>query len=74
MSEAKTKGVAGQTSWAVPKSSKALFCADCGSILDLPDGFNIVKCPDCTYTVQGTFPDLSAARPTRRRAALQSHT
>ena len=69
MSEARKPSLL--STWTLPKASKALFCTQCGAIMNLPDSFNDIKCPDCPYSFNGTL--LSTTCPSSTRALLHSY-
>jgi DNA-directed RNA polymerase subunit M/transcription elongation factor TFIIS len=41
--------------WTISNESKALFCPDCSSMLNLPNSLNNVECPDCNYIAKRTY-------------------
>lgn len=43
-----------QLSWTIANTSKALFCPDCSSILNLPDTSDIIACFDCPFRASVT--------------------
>ena len=43
------------TSWAIPQSSRGLFCPQCNSILKMSDDTGGVSCWECDYQIKGMF-------------------